>query len=193
MVLPGALLGLGCGLKPTMASFVVAAALSLVLVGSRSMKERFRTSVVWSGGAFLAILVSSGPWMAVLSAHYGSPIFPFANHIIGSPYGPAESFADIRFRPDGLGEFVSFPFQFAVGGEVAWEFAFRDLRLSLLCVLLVAYGLRVLSRRGAERAVASPTPAEAPVTSATRPDNSLTLMGYSIRRRGRLCSGRSNH
>ncbi len=152
----GLLMGLGCGLKPTTASFAVAVALSLTLVGSKSVRDRFRASIVWCGGAFLAILVSSGPWMAILLSHYGSPVFPFANHIIGSPYGPEESFADIRFQPDGLGEFLTFPFQFAVGGEVAWEFAFRDLRLSLLCVLLVVYGLAVLSRRGAERAVASP-------------------------------------
>jgi len=57
--------------------------------------------------------------MAVLWKHYGSPIFPFANHIIGSPYAADASFAEVRFRPDGLSEFLTFPLQFAAGGEVA--------------------------------------------------------------------------
>jgi len=153
----GLLMGLGCGLKPTMASFAVGAALALVLVGPGSARRRFRTSLIWCGGAFLAILLSGGPWMLVLWEHYGSPIFPFANHIFGSPYAPLESFADLRFRPDGLGGFLSFPLQFAAGGEVAWEFAFRDPRLSLLCILVVAYGLRLWFRPRAERAPAPPS------------------------------------
>jgi hypothetical protein len=89
--------------------------------------------------------------MAVLWSHYKSPIFPFANHVIGSPYAPETSFADVRFRPDGLAETLSYPIQFASGGEVAWEFAFRDLRLGLLYVLfLVLFARFVLSkgRRG---------------------------------------------
>jgi len=36
-------------------------------------------------------------------------------------------------------ENLSFPLQFGAGGEVAWEFAFRDPRLGLLYLLLVAY------------------------------------------------------
>ncbi len=144
VVASGLLMGLGCGLKLTALSFAVGAALSLVVVGSKSIKDRIRTSTIWSGAMCGAFLVTGGPWMAVLWQHYGSPIFPFANHIIGSPYAPDASFAEVRFRPDGIDQFLAFPLQFAAGGEVAWEFAFRDPRLALLYLLLVFCLVRVL-------------------------------------------------
>jgi len=133
----GALMGLACGLKLTAASFAVGGVVALLLSSSGSVAERVRRSAAWAGSAVIAIAVSAGPWMYVLWTHYGSPVFPFANHIIASPYAPRESFSEQRFRPDGLADALSYPLQFASGGEVAWEFAFRDLRLGLLYVLLV--------------------------------------------------------
>jgi len=140
----GLLMGLGCGLKLTVASFAVGGATALLLVGHRSAAGRFRAAMIWSTGVLWAQMLTAGPWMLVLWKHYGSPIFPFANQIIGSPYGPDRSFAEVRGRPEGIGEFLTFPLQFSSGGEVAWEFAFRDLRLSILYVLLIAYAAKAL-------------------------------------------------
>jgi len=144
----GALMGLGCGLKLTASSFAVGGLIALLVSSSGPMGDKLRTAAAWSGACVAAMLVSAGPWMAVLWSHYKSPIFPFANHVIASPYAPETSFADVRFRPDGLAETLSYPLHFASGGEVAWEFAFRDLRLGLLYVLLVALAARFVLNKG---------------------------------------------
>ena len=135
----GVLMGLGCGLKLTVAAFAVGGLVALGLSSSGSLGSRAGVAIRWAGGCLLGILVSAGPWMAVLWTNYRSPIFPFANHVIRSPYSPQTSFAEVRFRPDGLAEVLSFPLQFASGAEVAWEFAFRDVRLGILYLLVLAF------------------------------------------------------
>jgi len=155
----GALMGLACGLKLTAASFAVGVAVSLLFTSSGSVLARIRTSVSWAGAALAAILVSAGPWMCTLWMHYRSPIFPFANHIIASPYAPLASFSEQRFRPDGFADSLSYPFQFASGGEVAWEFAFRDLRFGVLYVLLVVLAARWIWMRRRKERLPSVSPA----------------------------------
>jgi len=144
----GLVLGVGWGLKLTLGVYVAGGLAALLLVGVRGTRARLGVALRWGIAVLAGLLVSFGPWSAYLFRNYESPVFPFANQFFRSPYALPLDFSERRFHPEGLVDALTFPLQFASGGEVAWEFAFRDLRLGLLYVLLLAvWGLSLAGLR----------------------------------------------
>lgn len=111
----GAVIGLGVGLKLTLAPFLAAAAacLPLLLRGKATWRQIVWFEIAFTGAALAGVLVTSGWWMAHLWNAYGNPLFPMFNTIFHSPYAPPQSFADHRFLPHGLLEQIAYPFFFS--------------------------------------------------------------------------------
>jgi len=111
----GFVIGMGVGLKYTLAPFLVGAGafLPLLLRGRFGFARIATATAVFAGFALAGALVTAGWWMLHLWQTYGNPFFPMFNGIFHSPYAAPESYADHRFLPRGLMERLAFPFFFA--------------------------------------------------------------------------------
>ncbi|MBN94649.1 MAG: hypothetical protein CL928_11350 [Deltaproteobacteria bacterium] len=155
-VLSGLAMGIGWGLKLTVGVYVAGGLAALVLVGLDGPRGRFQSALRWCFGVFAGLLASFGPWSVHLVRSYENPVFPFANQFFRSPYALPVDFSERRFHPEGVVESILFPLKFASGGEVAWTFAYRDLRFGLLYVLVgVAVALWLWRRRTGSLEVAA--------------------------------------
>ncbi|MGB6396921.1 MAG: hypothetical protein WBF73_14740 [Bradyrhizobium sp.] len=140
LVIAGLLLGAAAGLKLTNITFLIGAGTSLLLV-TRPLAAMARFGV----GSILGMLATGGAWAWMLWQQFGSPVFPFYNTIFRSPEAPLAPIVDLRFLPHGLLDAAAYPFYWLVGDHRSSEWAFRDPRFALICVLLaVAVAARLL-------------------------------------------------
>ena len=139
LVIAGLLLGAAAGLKLTNVTFLIGAGTSLLLV-TRPLAAMAR----FAAGSILGMLATGGAWAWMLWQQFGSPVFPFYNTVFRSPEAPLAPIVDLRFLPHGLLDAAAYPFYWLVGDHRSSEWAFRDPRFALICVLLavaVAAGL----------------------------------------------------
>jgi hypothetical protein len=98
----------------------------------------------FAAGSILGMLATGGAWAWMLWQQFGSPVFPFYNTVFRSPEAPLAPIVDLRFLPHGLLDAAAYPFYWLVGDHRSSEWAFRDPRFALICVLFavaVAAGL----------------------------------------------------
>ena len=133
LVIAGLLLGAAAGLKLTNITFLIGAGTSLLLV-TRPLAAMARFGV----GSILGMLATGSGWAWMLWQQFGSPVFPFYNTIFRSPEAPLAPIVDLRFLPHGLLDAAAYPFYWLVGDHRSSEWAFRDPRFALICVLFAA-------------------------------------------------------
>lgn len=143
LIFAGLVLGLGIGLKLTLAPFGVAAGLALALVGG-SWRQRLEF-VGWFGtAALLGLTCSYGPWALHLVRMYGNPIFPYFNGFFGSPYWPTMDASPVALPGWKWSEIITFPFRVLQRQNQAMEVPCRDARLALMVLVLAVAGLTKL-------------------------------------------------
>jgi hypothetical protein len=167
----GLLCGLASGAKLTAATFAVALCLALLLRGpytGLALRRAFHESVIFSLAVLAALALSYGSWGYQLWVHYESPIFPYGNEwidspwwvkhqIIGRPYGPHTVAALLRFPFDLLS-----PAPFYVA-----EVPYRDARMPILYAFAL-FGAAVWISIRMKGRDALPRPADAGVRRAWR-------------------------
>ena len=159
-VAAGLLVGIGLGLKLTLAPFVVAT-VAAPLAGPGPVRDRFTACVLAGLGAGAGLLISGGFWMARMYAEFGNPFFPFFNRLFASPFAGAGDGRDLRYLPASLWEYLVYPAIFSFDGDRISEAPWRDFRLLTafvvaVCLVAVVVGNRLAGRRGkAERRLAS--------------------------------------
>jgi hypothetical protein len=132
----GLLMGATIGLKLTMASYGVAAVVSLALIGN-GWRKRLR-STAWFGVASLAgFAIVEADWAISLSREFGSPFFPLYNSWFRSPYAHSFNWVLTSQKPANWNEFVFYPFYFIQPQMKALEVVFQDVRLALVFFLAV--------------------------------------------------------
>lgn len=141
----GWMLGLGLGLKLTVASYVIGAFFSFVILPF-SRNERLRLCALWSSGIVIGFIMLNGFWMMSMWRVYQNPFFPFFNHWFHSPYFQNINWRDVRFLPHGLWQHIFFPFYFSWDGRTA-DASFQDIRFMLCYVLLIFTPLALWLRR----------------------------------------------
>ena len=102
------LVGLSVGLKLTSVIHAVgiAAAILVAVPGVRTRLE----AVAAAGVAGLAgILLTGGWWMWKLWTVVGNPVFPMANGVFKSPFGPLENFRDTRTPAQSIWDALFYP------------------------------------------------------------------------------------
>lgn len=156
--LAGLVLGLGCGLKPTLAVYALAVG-SAPLGAPGSWADRARTGWAYAVGLLFGFLVAAGPWAVAVGREFGNPFFPFMNHLFGSPDFPSVELLDRRFVPQGLADVLQAPFRWAAGHLVSSEVPLREPRY--LAVLLLA-AATLVARAVGKPASPDPPPAAAP-------------------------------
>jgi hypothetical protein len=133
----GFILGLGLGLKLTFAVIGLGCLFALPLL-FKTFKARLLNTISWGIGVITGALTSSGFWMLILWDKFQSPLFPFYNKFIKSPYFELCNVSDNRFFPKNLAQQLFYPFYFAKENNLVMELCFRDFRFAII------YGLVLL-------------------------------------------------
>jgi hypothetical protein len=161
VALGGLLIGLGAGLKYTVAVYVLAAVVA-TFVTATGVRERFARAAVLATASMCGFAVSAGYWLAELGHRFGNPLFPYYNSFFRSPYAEPLSFADTRAVPQTLGQALAYPFSCATLGGAWSEIPFRDLRFATLYVLAFLVLALAIAGRALGRSLIVPAAARSP-------------------------------
>lgn len=158
MAVAGLALGLGTGLKLTLAPFGAALAIALLFAG-QPWRETARGVALYLGAAALIFATVAGPWMLFLYESFGNPLFPNFNNFFRSPLAPIDQFRDTRWFPRSAWDYAAFPFlwAFEITDRIS-EWRMRDPRLAAaLTAGALAAGLWLFGarRKGQADAAAS--------------------------------------
>ena len=141
-LIAGVPVGLATGLKMTSAVFCVGLCGGLPL--SMRLNERGLLLGFFFGLGILAGAAATyGYWGVYLYSHFDSPMFPYFNRIFHSPY-VAPGYIEDFSAPRGLLAPLLYPFLFTIKPTLVNEIPFRDFRIPILYVLMIALGVRHL-------------------------------------------------
>ncbi len=143
----GAVFGFAAGLKLTAAIFAPAACFALLGV-TRPLRW-VQLCAVFSMGWIVGMLPAFLWWGWMVWERFASPTFPLFNGVFRSPWYPPENFFDARFFPRDSWQWIFYPFYWAFRarhGLVA-ELSFRDPRLALAWLGVVAFALAWIAQR----------------------------------------------
>jgi hypothetical protein len=147
----GLLSGFASGAKLTAATFAVGLCVALLLRGPwnrRTFVRAFREAFVFGLGVLAGMMVSLGPWAWQLWTYFDSPIFPFGNQWIKSPWWSEYPALTRKYGPHSLGEWLLFPFNlFNPRAFFVAEVAYRDPRFPVTWALALVAGAAWLTHR----------------------------------------------
>ncbi|MFI0471722.1 hypothetical protein ACGLWX_03240 [Halomonas sp. HMF6819] len=139
--------GAAMGLKITFGLFVLGPALAWFMT-------RPRFHALWPGAmaATLGLLLTGGWWFVLLQLRFDSPLFPFFNDLFHSPWWIPINERDPRFDPNGVLQWLFYPFYWWRANILVSEVPFADGRVSLgllaaLAALWPWRGVSVQQRR----------------------------------------------
>ncbi|HEY6579365.1 MAG TPA: hypothetical protein VIY09_08580, partial [Rhizomicrobium sp.] len=135
--LAGLALGSAVGLKLPEAPFALGfmAALAVLPGDWRHRSARLAAAAL---GGFAGFAVFDGFWMAEMARLTGNPVFPYFNQFFHSPLALAAPYRDLRFIPRSLEHQLLFPLLFSLDWRVADDLPFRDIRVGVAYVLIIA-------------------------------------------------------
>lgn len=129
--------GLMMGLKLPAVIFCVGLCGALLCTAG-PLRRRVWIAFGFGLGVLLGLALSLGPWAWYLYSQYGSPLFPYFNHVFQSPLAPLASARDTTFLPETWQERLLFPYIFSHNPFSVGEIAWHDLRLAAWYFLLPA-------------------------------------------------------
>lgn len=138
----GLLVGIGAGLKlaeaPIAMGFLLASPTLRATTSGRVVAfAQFLVGLIGGVG------ISYGYWAYELTTHYGNPVLPFFNQVFRSPFALIAANSDPRFLPQGLLEWMLYPFIWTLHPLRVEEVGFRELSIPLCeALLLTSIALR---------------------------------------------------
>lgn len=146
-VAAGLVCGMAVGLKLTMAPFAIGLAAG-VLALAAPLRVRLKRLVLLGLGGVSGAALFGGAWGYTLWQQTGNPIFPYFNHVIGSPLILDASYRDERFLPHGFLETLMYPLVFSLDGMRVNDIPFRDIKIAMAYAIVpMAVTWTVLKRR----------------------------------------------
>jgi hypothetical protein len=154
MIAAGASVGIGLGLKLTLAPYVVAIGCAPLFYASPYLR-RLQAVAASATGGLVGFLAVAGFHVTRLYREYGNPVFPFFHGLSSPPFDRFTETRDLRFLPAGLLEYVFYPFYFAFDPYRVSDYFYRDFRLPIafavslifLMVLVCRVWRRLIYRR----------------------------------------------
>lgn len=134
----GLILGIGVGIKPSIAIFAISLAIVL-FVFQATLKKRVFNLVSYGLAGLLGTILSTGFWWWNLWLRFGNPFFPFYNHIFKSPYFTNDVIVWSTFLPKLWWEYLAWPFIFSLDGYRVNQLQYFDIRFALLYATAIAY------------------------------------------------------
>lgn len=133
----GLLVGLGVGLKLTVALYGISliAAINFVKI---PWQAKIRNTFFLMASMFVGFLVTMGYWIVLMWNNFANPLFPFFNTVFKSPYIETDyNLKDIRFLPRDFWQGIFYPFHFLTNPTLVAELEFRDARLAVSYIFIV--------------------------------------------------------
>lgn len=148
----GLLCGLAAGLKLTFGLFAFALCVALWLRRPRpwsALLRGFREAFVFGLAVLAGTALAGGAWMWQMWTELGSPVFPYGNVWIKSPWWGQYEVMGRPYGPHTLREWLVFPFTLlAPKAFYVTETEYVDARMPVLYALALAAGVAFLVRRG---------------------------------------------
>lgn len=139
IVIAGFVMGLGVGLKLTVALYGIALIISINFLRNKR-QEKFLNLFALMSSMFTGFLVTAGYWMVLMWLNFASPLFPFFNTIFRSPYIRTDfDLKDTRFLPRDIWQSLFYPFYFTRKQTLVAELEFQDSRLAIAYILVIAF------------------------------------------------------
>jgi hypothetical protein len=177
----GAMIGLASGGKLTAATFAVGLCVALLVRSPRETHRWRRTlteAFVFGLGVLAGVAVTLGPWAWALWTHYDSPIFPYGNEWIKSPWWGQYPVLTRVYGPHNLGEWLLFPFNLLGPGTFfVAEVPYRDARWPVTWALAIIAAAAWVSHRVARKPL---PPATTGVSSAWRVVSVFVLVSFLL-------------
>jgi hypothetical protein len=146
LVWGGLIAGAACGLKLTVAIYVIP--LAVVLLGfTVARRVSPKGLAAFYAGIALGFIAAYGFWGWALYREYGNPFYPYLNNIFRSEYYDLENTMDPRFLPRDWSQKLFYPFYFTKRNTLVSEPPFRDLRFAVCYLMLLAIPLYAALRR----------------------------------------------
>lgn len=132
--------GVTVGLKLPEAPFALGVAAALIVVGGswKHLATRIIAGAIF-GSAGMALFAA--PWMLQMEHLTGNPLFPYFNEHYHSALAVGRNYRDLRFVPTHFWREVLFPILFTEDWSVADDIPFRDIRVALAYVAVIAASL----------------------------------------------------
>jgi hypothetical protein len=168
LLLAGVIVGLASGAKLTAATFAVGLCAALLARGPytwQAFRVRFAEASCFALGAIGGTAIAFGPWAYELWTHFDSPIFPYGNQWIRSPWWEPRAIplTSSRYGPRSFAEWWVFPFELLNPRTYfVAEVPYRDARFPLTWALALLASIAWLVRRVRGKAM----PSVAPETAA---------------------------
>jgi hypothetical protein len=155
----GLLCGAASGLKLTAATYAFGLCLALLL-RPPIMRRGIREALVFAVAGAAGLLLTLGSWMWTLYTHFANPLFPYFNDIFRSPWWDPQPLITRGYGPHTLIEWLTFPLRLLqTGSGFVGELPFRDWRLPLLYLVLIATLVVWIVRHLRQRVPHTPRPA----------------------------------
>jgi hypothetical protein len=142
----GVIMGLGVGLKLTVAVFALALCLALLAVPLHAF-ARVRAAFLFGIGVLGGMAVTGGHWYWKMWTLFGNPVYPQFNTVFHSPLAGSLAVADVRYLPRGVGEYLLWPFVFAMDSLRVSEVRIGTLVWPMLYVAFAALAIKAILRR----------------------------------------------
>ena len=147
----GALVGAAAGGKLTAATFAVGICAALLVRNvfeARGLRRGVVEGFLFGLGVLAGMAITFGPWAYGLWTHFDSPVFPYFNQWIQSPWWINEPVLIRDYGPHSLGEWLLFPFRLlGPGPSFVTEVPYQDARFPLVWTLAILAGAAWLSHR----------------------------------------------
>lgn len=152
LLLAGAVMGLGIGLKLTNGIYAPALCLALLMLPA-TIPVRIRAAFLFGVGVLGGIAITGGHWYWKMWALFGNPLFPQFNTIFHAPMAGPVAVGDLRFMPQGVVEKALWPFIFAMNPQ-----RISEIKLSMVVWPILYMALIALACAGAMRRRAAAAP-----------------------------------
>jgi len=145
--LAGLLVGMTPGLKLPEAPFALGFAAGLIALGGGWKHQGVRLLAGGLGG-IAGFALFSAWWMLEMRHQTGNPLFPYFNQYFHSTLALPRAYRDLRFVPTHFWREVFYPILFTEDWSVADDLPYRDIRVALAYVSVIAAAiLWVFGRR----------------------------------------------
>ncbi len=138
--LAGFLVGITPGLKLPEAPFALGFAAGLIVLGG-DWKHQGTRLFAGAVGGIAGFALFSAWWMVQMDHLTGNPLFPYFNDHFHSTLALARPYRDLRFVPTHFWREVLYPILFAEDWSVADDLPYRDIRVALAYVSVIAAGI----------------------------------------------------
>ena len=146
LVMSGFLIGISMGLKLTQTVYAIGFVVALNVFND-SWKVKFKAMAIMGFSIITGIILSGGHWMYQMWSKFESPLFPFYNKILNSPYALDSNIIDVQYMPRSIIQTLFYPFFFFTDNHYTRPQETNDIRFAMIYLLFVLLGILWLRNR----------------------------------------------